>query len=268
MTKNTNTSNSLPDYENPPVQEVACGIEFKHLQGFKASHIGIFWQKIRDQFPNCEHAYPLGFPQKPPVSAGDFIFPLPRLWFINKSRNGLVQLQNDRFYYNWRRMQTEEPYPRYSSVIKEFKNNLQIFEEFLAEEKLGTLDLEGLELTYINHIPKGDGWTSVAEIGEVLQDLEWKSKNNRFLPKPKQLKWETVFHMPEGKGRLYVKLETGHRKVDKLQLYILNISARGQTVDKGKKQMWNWFDLAHEWIVRGFADLTTEKIQQNIWRRL
>ena len=32
--------------------------------------------------------------------------------------------------------------------------------------------------------------------------------------------------------------------------------------------MWNWFDLAHEWIVRGFADLTTEKIQQNIWRRL
>ena len=45
-------------------------------------------------------------------------------------------------------------------------------------------------------------------------------------------------------------------------------TARGQTVDKGKKQMWNWFDLAHEWIVRGFADLTTEKIQQNIWRRL
>ena len=268
MTKNTNISNSLPDYENPPVQEVACGIKFKRLKGFKVSHMGVFWQKIRDQFPKCEHANPLGFPQKPQVASDDFIFPLPRLWFINKLGNGLVQLQNDMFYYNWRRMQTEESYPRYISVIKEFKNNLQIFEKFLVQEELGALDLENLELTYINHIPKGDGWTSVAEIGEVLQDLKWKPKKDRFLPKPKQLKWETTFHMPEGQGRLHVKLDTGHRKVDMLPLYILNISARGQRVDKGKEQMWNWFDLAHEWIVRGFADLTTEKIQKNVWRRL
>jgi len=31
--------------------------------------------------------------------------------------------------------------------------------------------------------------------------------------------------------------------------------------------MRNWFDLAHEWIVRGFTDLTEKEMQETIWKR-
>jgi hypothetical protein len=31
--------------------------------------------------------------------------------------------------------------------------------------------------------------------------------------------------------------------------------------------MENWFDVAHEWTVQAFADLTDKKIQTNIWKR-
>jgi len=29
----------------------------------------------------------------------------------------------------------------------------------------------------------------------------------------------------------------------------------------------NWFDMAHEWIVRVFADLTGPSIQEAIWKK-
>jgi hypothetical protein len=37
--------------------------------------------------------------------------------------------------------------------------------------------------------------------------------------------------------------------------------------DKSPEGMWTWFDLAREWIVRGFTDLTGEEVQKQIWRK-
>jgi len=74
-----------------------------------------------------------------------------------QKRNGLIQLQNNRFFYNWRKMHADEPYPRYGSVVKKFKANLELFQRFLEEEKLGPFSPTECELTYINHILKGEG---------------------------------------------------------------------------------------------------------------
>ncbi len=258
---------SLPSYKKPPVIEVVCGIVFKKIEYFKAPHLGLFWQKLRSTYPTCQHAPPLGFPPEPSDQAIGLDLPLPRVWFINEKKNGLMQLQNDRFLYNWRKMHEEELYPRYRTVINAFQTNFAIFQEFLKEEGLGSLNITQCELTYINHILKGEGWESAIDINDVLPDLDWRSDNKRFLPDPRHLGWQASFALPEDKGRLHVKLEQGLRKIDNRPVFILEISARGLGADKSLDAIWNWFELAHKWIVCGFTDLTGKKIQTSIWER-
>lgn len=197
-----------------------------------------------------------------------FKLPLPRLWFINEEKNGLIQLQENMFFYNWRKIQPEESYPRYNTVIKTFTLNLKMFTEFIEDEKLGILEPVDCELTYINDIVKGEGWETIADIHKVIPELNWRSNDQRFLPEPLNLGWKTLYALPEDKGRFIVKLDQATRKIDNQPMFRLEISARGLGVDKSLDAVWDWFEIAHEWIVKGFTDITSEEIQKSIWRRI
>jgi uncharacterized protein (TIGR04255 family) len=258
-------SRSLPDYEKPPVIEVVCGIIFETIEMFRGHHPGLFWQMVRDQFPTCEHALRLGL-GSPPKEL-DFANYFPRIWFVSEEQNRLIQLQDDRFFYNWRRIREDEAYPRYRAIIEPFKSNLEILQEFLSQEKLGSVKPKECELTYINHIPKGEGWKSLSDINAVFRDFTW-DLNERFLPPPLSLGGQAVFPLPEDNGRLKMTLQHGERKLDRCPLLILQISARGLGGDKSMDTVWEWFELAHEWIVRGFDDMTAPTIQRDVWRRL
>jgi uncharacterized protein (TIGR04255 family) len=258
---------NLPDYRKPPVIEVVSGIAFKKIEQFKAPHLGLFWQKLRADYPICQHAPPLGFPPDPSEPTGEFELPLPRIWFINEKLNNLIQLQNNRFFYNWRKMHADEPYPHYRAVIKKFIANLELFQKFLEEEKLGSFSPTDCELTYINHILKGEGWESLSDIPDILPDISWRTNKTRFLPEPLNMGWMTSFALPEDKGRLHVKLDQVTHKIDKRPILRLEISAKGLGSDKSQKAIRDWFEIAHEWIVRGFTDLTGKKIQTTIWER-
>jgi uncharacterized protein (TIGR04255 family) len=256
-------SQSFPDYKNPPVIEVVSGISFEKIEKFGGQHLGLFWQKVRDKFPICQPAARLGFiPQ-----SLDMATYLPRMWFVNEKQNMLIQLQDDKFYYNWRRVQQEETYPRYKTIVDAFKTNLDIFEKFLEEEKLGLVKPIKCELTYINHIPKREGWKFLENISEVFRDFKWSSKD-RFLPPPIGLSGQTIFPLPKDKGHLNVTLQTGERKIDKQPMFILQLTATGLGPDKTMDAVWEWFKVGHEWIVCGFADLTRTAIQKNTWKRI
>ena len=47
-------------------------------------------------------------------------------------------------------------------------------------------------------------------------------------------------------------------------MILIDLTVRGFSDDGMEK----WFDLAREWIVCGFADLTGKDIQAKVWRRL
>lgn len=267
MKEDQKSKNKLPSYKKPPVVEVACGIKFKKIEKLKVPHFGLFWDKLRKDFPACQHAPTLGFPD-PSETESVLELPLPRIWFINEEKNGLIQLQHNMFLYNWRKMQPGESYPRYDTVIETFKSNLEIFTEFIEDEKLGSLEPVDCELTYINDIIKGEGWETVADIHKVVPELEWRSSDSRFLPEPRSLGWKTIFALPEDKGRFIVKLDQVERRIDSQPMFRLEISAKGLGVDKSLDAVWAWFVIAHEWIVRGFADITSEEIQKSIWRRI
>jgi len=51
-------------------------------------------------------------------------------------------------------------------------------------------------------------------------------------------------------------------------MLILQITASGLGADKSNNAVWEWFEVAHEWIVCGFTDLTGAKTQKDIWQRI
>jgi uncharacterized protein (TIGR04255 family) len=257
----------FPDYQNPPVMEVVCGITFDKLVGFKAPHFGVFWQRLRDEYPLCQSAPPLGFPSVPVEDIKEFPLPLPRIWFISKDQSSVVQLQSNKFLCNWRKIEEQGSYPRYNNIIQSFKRNLDSFQAFLKDEAFSELKLTEYELSYINHIPQGDGWHSIDQIESLLPDLCWRT-HERFLSSPNRLGWTLSIPLPEEKGELNVKLNQAMRKKDNVPIFILDLTARGPVREQLRESLWEWFEVAHQWIVFGFADLTSREVQDSIWKRI
>jgi len=269
------TSSDLPDYENPPLIEVVCGVLFRPIKGLLAPHLGLLWQKYSPPYSGCQEVAPLaplreqleGEGAKPAELEFGEVPPLPRVWFVHEKGRGVIQVQRDRFLHNWRKLDPADEYPRYHNVIGLFRGHLETLEGFLAEKGLGEISPLQYEMTYINLIPVGEGWTSLADIGAVLPDLSWRSNADRFLPSFEGCGYHAGFLLPNRAGRLHVVLRTGRAKQDGRPVLQLELTTRGMGADTSRAVMWNWFDLAHEWIVRGFTDLTGGGFQQQVWKR-
>jgi len=72
--------------------------------------------------------------------------------------------------------------------------------------------------------------------------------------------------LPEDNGNLIVSLKHAIRTEDKVPLLVLELKTTGIEESNGHDGIRGWFDLAREWIVRSFTDLTTSEIQK-IWGR-
>lgn len=262
----------LPEYKKPPVNEVVCGVLFKDLS-FHAVHLGLLWQKFKPDYDHSREVAPLA----PVVESFDRLRrvslqltdvpPLPRTWLLTPNENGVVQVQRDRFLHNWKKVAPDDEYPRYTQVIQMFRERLNTFEEFLAENRLGYIEPLQYEMTYVNHIPQGDGWACLADAGNVFPDFIRQRDSRRFLPEPDQINWRTSFPLPDQQGRLHAAIRDVKRDSDSKPMLLLEVTARGMPGDAAREAMWSWFDLAHEWIVRGFTDLTGHEVRKNVWRQ-
>jgi uncharacterized protein (TIGR04255 family) len=258
------SSGTLPSYKSPPINEVVCGMQFHPSDKLRVTHIGLLWNKFRADYPDVHHASPIASAKGRILIDTATGLPIPRVWFINKSDDQLVQFQIDRFYFNWRRRQND--YPRYDYVIENFESVCSTIVAFFSKFKLGEFKPIEYELSYINHIPKEQGWNTIDDLSKIFSDFVWKKTKKRFLPNPEKVAWQTEFPLPEKKGHLIVNLKQATRTEDKAPLLVLELKAKGIGESTSKEAIREWFDLAHEWIVRGFTDLTTPEIQK-IWER-
>jgi uncharacterized protein (TIGR04255 family) len=268
------SSKFLPDYEKPPVIEVVSGIMFEPIKGLAAPYLGILWQKFKSKYPRCREVAPLlpVIERFDEVVSGESLpfaegFPAPRIWFETADGNGLVQVQRDRFLHNWKKEREKDQYPHYDYVINNFRECLVTFEEFLKENQLGAIEPVQYELTYINHILQGDGWTALNDLRKVFPDFAWRTSDQRFLSVPETINWQTSFVLPGKSGRLHASIRLGKRRSDRRGTFLFELTARGMIEDRSRLAMWSWFDVAHEWIVRGFTDLTSEELHKTVWRR-
>lgn len=257
-------------FERPPVVEVVCGVQFGTLASLRAAHVGVFWEKIRTEFPAVDEAPPLspvietqGL-QSLEIAVG-LIPPLPRTWFLTEDGHRLIQLQRDRFVYNWRRSSPDDgDYPSYDNVIVDFERVWHTFENFVTEENLGELVARQLELAYVNIIP----FSQIPDSDPVFLDHARNSSPERFLPAPESFEWRTSYPLPNDSGRLHVLISSAREVASGAPVRRLEMTARGVNDAAPTGDMRSWFDLAHEWIVRGFTDVTTTRMQTEVWRRI
>jgi len=192
---------------------------------------------------------------------------LARTWLLTPKENGIVQLQKDRLLHNWKKVEEKDEYPHYSKVIKMFRDRLEAFELFLTDIGLGPIKPLQYEMTYVNHIPTGEGWSTLADVGKVFPDFVRRNGERKFLPEPEQVTWRTSFVLPGKQGRLHAVVRNAQRSSDQKAILLFELTARGFPSDPGREAMWEWFKLAHEWIVQGFTDLTDDHVRKHIWRQ-
>lgn len=263
----------LPEYDNPPLIEVVFGIQFKAIEGLKTPHIGAFWDKIgRTEYPifrempllrHIVESY--GPSRSEPANSELGLFkspPLPRLFFISEDETRLIQLQADRLLQNWRKCQVEAEYPKYSTLFPSFSQSWKLFCDFVKEQGLGEVHPDQYELTYVNHIEHGSGWTDERGIEGVFPWFKCK-RDGAFLGVPEEAGWRISYVFPKNTGRLHVEMKQGLTKEDGKPVLVLNLTARGSAEGDLRK----WFDLAHEWIVKSFADLTESSVQKDVWKK-
>jgi len=265
----------LPQFANPPVCEVAISVQFERLGELRTPHVGLLWEEYKQHGLTRveEHA-----PLQPELELfGSEIFsphfevtdvpPVPRVWFINAGGTELVQVQQDRFVHNWRRPVGEGDYPRYTSIRKRFVEDLNVFEEFLARNSLGLLRPIQCEITYVNPIPLQDG-PSPGRADRILKVVAPPIEMD-FLPEPEGIGLRLVYlmHNEEGGpiGRLRV-LGDPVLGLDRRPLFMLQLAARGKPEGQTREGIMRFMDRGHEWIVRGFADLTTKEMHER-WRK-
>jgi uncharacterized protein (TIGR04255 family) len=234
-------------------------------------HVGVFWDQIKGEFPTCKEVEPL----MPVIEGSDnstldldvgSILSMPRVWFLSKDLNGVIQIQRDRFLLNWRKVRPSDEYPRYTKLRDMYDTHCKRFAKFVEENALGQLQPEQFELTYINHIPMGEAWNGLATVGEVLPDHIWRQAA-RYLPEPEQIHWRTTFRFPDNLGRLHITVQNAVRKAGQAPILIVELNARGISKDRSISGMWAWFDVARELIVHGFSDVTSKAVQTQVWNR-
>ena len=270
-----NHTDDLPNYTNPPVVEVAASIQFAPLKGFAAAHVGGYWDTIRNAFDRVEEQ-----PQLPHMTEREDLTPgpnltvqlsqepqLPRTWFISRDDSELIQLQRDRFGYNWRKREDAQEYPRYETVRKNFWKHWKDFKGFLRTSGLEAPSIDQCELTYVNRIPKGACWADMGDLETLFRNLSWAPREG-FLPHPEIWAWRMSFKLSEGSGRLHVNASPVFVPPENELQMRLTLTVRGRPKEEtlNDENILDWFDTARRWIVRGFVDLVTDKTD-GIWGR-
>ncbi len=268
---------SLPSFERPPLVEVVCGVFFQNLEKFLSPHTGLLWEKFREDYPSIEEHPPLSRPTETSIDGGHgsslviSTVPLPqRSWFVSSKESRIIQVQRDVFLHNWRKTEQDPEYPRFPKVYAEFSRRYETFRGFLKSNDLGVIMARQYELTYLNHIPIGEGWNELKDIGELFPDITWAKSGSpgRFLSAPNSISVTMSFAHPDEIGRLHVKIQRAIRRKDSSQIIVFDLTARSIPDKKPDCSMSEWFEKAREWIVRSFADLTGPKPQEEVWGRI
>jgi uncharacterized protein (TIGR04255 family) len=182
--------------------------------------------------------------------------PLPRLWFHDKEGTQLVQVQNNWFARNWRKLQTSADYPRYPALRAAFENDLRHLAEYLKTKDLGDIIPTQCEITYINHIP-------VADIPAVLNLVN--DARNSSMPAAEATSLSTQFVIKAGNdsvGRLHLQASTARSKTSLEPLVVLTLTARGRPLGEGIDGVLGMLDLGREWCDRAFENVTRPDMQE------
>lgn len=248
----------LPNFQNPPIDEVILGVEFQPFPRFTQAHLGVLWNEIRADYPQTEDKPPL-------ISVGASPIPLPftfppfgapngpgfRTWFVSQDDQYVLQVQNDRILHNWRRRTVE--YPRFESLFELFYGHLQRFQQTV--EEFGPISPKQIEITYVN-------WVTDMQQSDFFLPAKLPAITSPEVgDSPTQQQWSAIYAVEidrEVTGTLNIACGPGVRPLPVLQQgtqLVLTLKIPIGTTDGIEELM----AIGRNIIVRTFTDLTTEE---------
>jgi uncharacterized protein (TIGR04255 family) len=271
---------ALPYFSDPPLQEVAISAQFEPLQRLVVPEIGRLWQHYGSKYHHVEQHPPLPSKierigvrppliRKPTLRLVDGPV-LPRVWFLSEDKRELIQIQQDRFIRNWRKLGKDDDYPRYDDHIRpEFLSDLQDFANFVSENSIGDIVPNQCEVTYSNLIVSGECWETHADIGEVF--TAWSreyARTSRYELEDARFSIRHLIKAPDGDflGRLYITTEPTFIDIEGTPGFRLDLVARGRPLSSDLEGIMGFLDLGREHIVRAFADVTRPDLHR-VWGR-
>ena len=250
-------------YENPPINEIICGILFNEIQKLQTGHFGVLWHKFRPDFKVSEDQNLIDpIPQEDLSNRG--LFPLPRVLFIHRNDNEVIQAQRNLFFHNWRKKRYDDIYPGYNTVIANFEKYLSCFQEFLAEENLGDLVPKRYEITYVDLILENAGWETLNNLQHIFPSFVTLKDRNKLLADIREINWSMTVGLPNDSGQLHLSIRNDQRVGDGRHLLRIEFTAFS---DQPYEPMRNWFNYAHEVIIELFTNLMSDEIQYQLWGR-
>lgn len=260
----------LPDFRNPPLNEVVLGVQFSPPKGYHQINAGGVWNLFRAEFPKVE--------EQPPIAPAFETFGLPskgkqlgfitgashdRFWFLRPDGDELIQFQQDRLLHNWRKVGDQKnEYPRFESMIKRFRGELVQLQGCLNDLEPQTLSINQCEISYINHIaPEADQGIKASD---WLRFVTYGDKE----PDDFTTSFREVIHDEDGKpqGRLTCEASTGI-KPDGSRIIVMNLTVRGAPKGVDIESALEFLAKGRDLIVCRFAELTTAAAQKK-WGRI
>jgi uncharacterized protein (TIGR04255 family) len=265
---------NLPDYNKPPVVEVAISMQFAPMRDFTVAHVGSYWDAIRERFASVQEHAPIAH-----MTEVDDMRPItgsridicnqpdwPRTWFNDLVTGRVIQLQRDRFVYNWRKRGPEDEYPRFPIVRDEFIEHWDGFCKFLSKNRLPPPVIDQCELTYVNLICQGKGGSNVPDLRTDFTTFRWEPREG-FLPDPERMSWQMTFRMPDNQGRLHIQAVPVFVPPENKLATRLSLTVRGMPQGEWEPPvMLKWFETARQWIVLGFVDVVSSEADE-LWER-
>ncbi len=166
----------LPRLDAPPITEVVCGVFFTPMPELDPVLLGGYWASIRDEFPRRELKAPLmqAAPDAWEFSLTQDIGPV-RTWFISRDDVFIIQVQQDRFYLNWR--MRGAGYPRFSAsdgepgLLSRFLGHFTRFSDFCAAAVGAAPSIVGLELAKIDQFKQDQHFRDPADLAAMAPML-------------------------------------------------------------------------------------------------
>lgn len=261
----------LPEFANPPLNEVVLGVQFDPPVGYQQIRAGEVWRLYSENFPNVQELPPLspsfetfgpqGLPQ---LNLGIVTGAShDRFWFVSPDGDQLIQFQNDRLLHNWRKMDSNSNfYPRFEGIFESFSGELSALNEYMSSLAPDRSDLRirQCEISYINHIyPQGDQPSGVSSWLDFIKFAED--------PSDFSCSFRSVIQSAEGKpvGRLICEAASafGPRGA----FIALTLTVRGMPSATSVESALEFLTTGRDIIVRRFAKITTDSAQL-AWGRM
>lgn len=248
-------------FDAAPLTEVSLGRTFILRPDFLVPHFGDFWSGLRSEFPRVEHAPPIVTTGDgaDPIDSGPFW--LPRVWMISADSTRLIQLQQNRFHYNWRQTAEASEYVRFGAIKAAALRVWEQLDDYVKRELQQPLVPLSNELTYTNLIDGEDGESAFDLARRTLRDVYWDD-TVRSLSPPRQISSSASFPLPQAYGEMTVVVASGRRPNGRMVVK-LDLTIRG--TGAAATDFSDWSQVAHDFLIASFKDLTTPALHST-WR--